>query len=406
MDLANRLRLWNPWWEDIKPKESFINRAIVDEVLKYAEMRKAKVLTGVRRSGKTTVMKLLIYKLIKEKGKENILYVDMEDPFFSSYTIEDIVKEYIKLMKPSSPFIFIDEVQSVERWSRYVKLLLDREGFSVFLSGSTSSLLKGEHGRVLGGRALEFTVYPLSYKEMVQNLNNHSPYVSEAYKEGVIDDYLAFGGFPEVVIEEDKEKKLKLLLSYVESIAARDIADKIGESYGLIMEALKYVISTVGGLTSINKLRKALKISYERGERIYRGLVESYAVIVSPFYSKSVRKREAMHKKLYPIDVGFFNVLSRGEDKGKRLESFVVEELVKNGYEVFYYMGKKECDIIAVKGEKVLPLQVTWEERSSREIEGLKEAEKAVGKEGLIITRENVREFLESIYKTPTTQKL
>ncbi len=130
---------------------------------------------------------------------------------------------------------------------------------------------------------------------------------------------------------------------------------------------------------------------------MYRALVESYAVIPSPFYSASVRKREAMHKKIYPVDTGFFNVLGKREDKGKRLETLVVGELVKNGYEVFYYRKRRECDVIATKGEKVIPIQVTWEENHPREQEGLEEAERLTGTEGVIINRENVRKFLESI---------
>ncbi len=395
--LEERIKLWNPWIIGKEfDVENFIYRNTVEQIKKYLNDKEIKIINGPRRAGKTTVMYLLINELLK-KGKD-VLYIDLEDVYISRFTLEEIIKEYIKITGNTSPYIFFDEIQRRDNWYRELRTIYDREELRIVISGSTSSLLKGKSTSPLAGRAIEFTVFPLNFEEMLGKDKN-SPYISYALKDSIIEHYLNFGSYPAVFLEKREEKKVMLLLSYLNSIVVNDVGERIKEEISVVEDYVIHLLNSTASLTSVNSLRKALKISYERSERIYSSLIDSFSFIESEFFSYSVKVRKAMHRKIYPIDNGLITAVFPMRDKGKRLEVLVALELIKRGYKIYYYRGKRECDIIAVKGGKKYPIQVTWKNVDKREEEGLREAEKKTGNEGMLITRENIIEFLDSLRK-------
>ncbi len=402
MDIIERLKLWNPWWEGqggLLPPH-YIRRNIEEELLKFANDRIAKMVVGPRRAGKTTLIYSLATQLTKKKG---VLYINLEDIYLREHTLEELIAAYIRWSKDDDPIIFIDEVQRAEEWGSQLRVLLDREGFSIYTSGSTAHLLRGKVGSLLGGRAIEFQLYPLSIQEVIKGAK--TPFRARQKLEGFIDDALEFGLFPAIVEEKDKEKKLSLLSSYVDTVVSRDVSNEINESYTTVMEAFRYLVDTVGNPASVNAMRKALNISFEKAEKIYEGFLNAYTFIDVPFFTHSIKVRRHMPRKIYPIDVGYITLIRPNRDKGKKLEALAALELLKAGYELNYYRGKRECDMIAVKDGKAIPIQVTWDNVSVREKEGLVEAEKETKTEGMLVTRETFAEFLKVLWAAPRGER-
>ncbi len=402
MEVIERLKLWNPWWEGQKGliPPNYIRRSIEETLLNFADDKLIKMIVGPRRAGKTTLIYSLAAQLTKKKG---VLYINLEDIYLREHSLEELIAAYIRWSKDDDPVIFIDEVQKAEKWESQLRVLLDREGFSIYASGSTAHLLKGKAGSLLGGRAVEFQLYPLSIREVMEGAK--TPFRAKQKLEGFIDDALEFGLFPAIVEEKDKEKKFSLLSSYVDTVVSRDVSNEINESYAMVMETFRYLIDTVGNPASVNAMRKALNISFERAEKIYNGFLNAYTFIEAPFFTHSIKVRRHIARKLYPIDVGYITLIRPNRDRGKRLEALAATELLKAGYELNYYRGKRECDIVAIKGEKILPLQITWEEASPREREGLEEAERETKAEGMLVTRENFAEFLKAIWQASKKEK-
>ena len=195
------LKKWNPWDREIK---SGIRReGYVKKILQFMERKEVIVLKGIRRSGKSTIIKQMIKELLKQGiKKEQILYVNLEDYGFTNNLnigLFDIVldeyKKYIKNKKKI--YFFIDEVQKINSWEKWVRTKYDlEENIKFIVSGSSASLLSKELSTLLTGRNISFVIMPLSFKE-------HCFFT----KREDLNEYMLYGGFQEVVLEKSNEKK-------------------------------------------------------------------------------------------------------------------------------------------------------------------------------------------------------
>ena len=224
---------WNFWRKEI---DTGIERTeYLEKMERYYKMDLVVSLIGIRRSGKSTLMLQFAKKLITEKkvSKNNILYVNFEDSrFLGEHSIDllnNIYEVYLENLAPSKkPVIFLDEIQNIEGWEKFVRSLNERKEAKIFVSGSNAHLLSSEFSAVLTGRQLTLTIYPLAFEEFLL-FNN----IKVTSKLDLVDQkaeikrafakYLQFGGMPKQVLLKNDDDKFLLLRNYFEDILNRDL---------------------------------------------------------------------------------------------------------------------------------------------------------------------------------------
>jgi len=338
---------------------------------------------GPRRSGKSYYLyELKEYLISKGHKKEEFIHINFEDVSligFSPENFEEILATYSKLSN-NKPIFLLDEIQNVDYWYKYIRNLIDNQ-YRVFITGSNSELLSSEIATYLGARANPVCVYPLSFREYLDFLNIE--YKSKAKQlenkskiNSVFNEFLEFGGFPEIVGLTDYRKK-EILLNYFELMLG-DVSKRWNinkeDNLKLLIQKIR---ENIGNEFSVKSLKRALVfLGNPIGEKqiyAYLDYLERAFMIksISP-YNKSIRKK--LFKKSYIIDNGYISLFDVLEDKGLKLENLVYTEMIKIGYEVFYYKDKGECDFILRKDQALIPVQVSYEINSNnydREINGL-----------------------------------
>ncbi|MCD6414404.1 MAG: ATP-binding protein [Candidatus Diapherotrites archaeon] len=404
--VLEKLKDWNPWWAEGEVPEKLHGkpRRITGELFNLAKARDlSKVIIGPRRSGKTTVMYQIIQKLINSGVNPNhILYVNLEDPALSDAEFDEIYSDFVQFSKSKENYLFFDEIQVKKDWDKWIRAHLEkRQNDSIYVSGSTMSLMKHEAGRRLAGRVLMKTIYPLSFNELL-SLNNIT-FRNSQEKDialGLLKECLLLGCYPRVVFEQDVNLKREILVSYFDTIVARDVAASHKLDFKKAQDIFSYILRNTSSLFSVNKIKNMFHLSYETAERYVDAMKDSMVLIESRRYSFSLREQMAFPRKFYTIDLGLRWVSSRGptEDMGKLLESFIAEELVKHGYEFYYWSDERQCDFVIVgDGKPKFALQVSYEltkENKKREHEGLNEAMDEFGIPGRVLTFEDAPEFV------------
>ncbi len=358
------------------------------------ESKLSLVLVGPRRAGKSYTMYEMKAKLTKDR---DFIYINFEDERLLRFRSEDfelILEAYYEL-REKNPILFFDEIHNIEGWERYVRRLADT-GYKVIITGSNSKMLSREIAERLGGRFVEIDIYPLNFREFLKfkglEFKEESLYSRQRFKlKKYFDEYLEFGGFPEVSLFSKKENKEKLLKTYFDLVFYKDILsrERIENE-----EALKFIIKklreNIGKVITPRRVYSYLKdlgiaVSPNTVEKYISYLEEAFLVVPCLPFAKSVSKQ--IRKKRYFIDNGYVKLFEIKEDKGLLLENLVFTELIKHGKKVFYHLGKRECDFIVNSKEAI---QVTYElneENEEREVKGLLEAIEAYNlKKGLIIT--------------------
>jgi len=372
-------RHWN------KPYENLYEREVFTDLVKKLDVKHIQVLQGIRRSGKSTLFKLLINHLSLEMDPQEILYVNLDDPFFIPYSddaakLHDVIQTAQKLTQKKITYLFLDEVQAINGWERYVKSVYDNESFKkIFITGSNSSLLNGDLASLLTGRYLSSKVYPLSLKEILKindistymQLVEHSPKVLN-----IVDNMIKYGSFVEIV-ENKEEFKRELLTSYYDTILLKDcVSNNAIRDVKSFKELSFYLLSNVTSLYSYNSLAKAIGINDKSAKEYVSYLEESYLIDEITHYSYSLKEQNNSKKKIYANDNGFLSLsYSFSENSGKMLENLVYTELIKAGYEVYFYNKNFECDFIAIKDNKSIAIQVCYElheQNKKREMGGLR----------------------------------
>ncbi len=375
-------------------------------------------IVGVRRSGKTFLLFQTIKHLTEKIPKQKTVYINFEDERLDIKAEDlNLLIEAYKELYPENPlkeiYFFFDEIQNVEGWEKFIRRIYDRYTKNIFITGSNSKLLSREIATALRGRTITYEVFPLSFREFLKfkklDFEEKDLYniESRAKWKGLFTEYLKFGGFPEIILFEDKNLKIKILQEYFEVMLYRDLVERFQIKNPLILKYfIKRIVENVSKPISVNNIYNELKSQgYKVGkDTLYEFLdmVEAvYLAFVVRKYSTSVLKSELSQKKVYIVDNGLLNALSFSfkENLGALLENTIAKEFRAKGYEIFYYREKKECDFIVLKDEKFLPVQVSYslhsENTLKREVDGLLEAIKFLRvKTGIIITFDKKDELI------------
>ncbi|MBS3149704.1 ATP-binding protein [Candidatus Woesearchaeota archaeon] len=351
------------------------------EALKQIEVKIpfALVLSGIRRCGKSTLLKQIMKKV---KG---FYYFNFEDPRVVNVEVEDFQKldEIFREEYGNKDYYFFDEIQNIQKWELFVRTLLDKKKY-VIITGSNASLLSKELGTRLTGRHLRYELFPFSYNEFLLMVNK-KPNINSFEK------YFADGGFPEYL----KLKKAAILQELFNDILIRDIAVRHKlRSLKSLREMALYLLTNVGKEFSYNNLKKMFNLGSTNSAIAFVSYLEdSYLLFTVPKFDYSLKKQLVNQKKIYSIDNGLTNINSSSfsQDKGKMLENMVFINLRKMYTDIFYFQEKGECDFVVKEGTKISrAIQVCYdlnEDNKEREINGLLEALEMFDlKEGTILT--------------------
>lgn len=376
---------------------------------------------GVRRSGKSSKMKLVINDLVKAGvSPQNILWMGFDDERLADMSQQDLneILEAYRELYPTTPlsevYMFFDELQLIEGWELFVMRIHKSYCKHIYISGSNAKMLSQEIATSLRGWALEYRTYPLSFAEYCHFLAIPTERLNEQQTTQLRlawDDYNRYGGFPEVVLTPDRLLRDKLLQTYYNAMLFRDLVERHSISnIGVLRYFIKRIMNNVTKPTSINSLyndirSQGLKISKDELYKWADYLCESFMFIRIPRYTPSLIAEETGLKKYYFIDNGMRQniLLPHSQDEGKLLESSVLLHLCRRCGElekVTYFLKEKECDFVLQHEDIVLQLiQVCWQmedaETRAREIAGLLEARKVTHCDNLYIITHHQEETIE-----------
>ncbi|MBI5254667.1 ATP-binding protein [Candidatus Falkowbacteria bacterium] len=353
------------FWLKSAESGQLFSRALTDRV--DIKSKEVVDIVGPRRSGKSSVMKLLVQK-VKDDGRW--LYVNFEDPFFveNNYpqVIEELVETYTQYFGGSPKFLFFDEIQSIKNWETAVRKLRDSEHFKIFITGSSSKLLSSELSTLLSGRHLSYQLLPLSFSEY---LSFHNVEVADK-KDMVIksdalskhfSEYLKIGGFPEAVLSDN----LELLKQYYNDIVQKDIVARYDVRDKDMLEKMGvFLFSNSAKTLSVVALSRIYNLSRQTAVNYIEYFKDAFLLFDLPQFSYSLKTTQKAFKKMYAVDTGMANAVSMSfsEDRGRMLENAVFLHLKRVGGDLYYYKGKSgEVDFVIRRADGGLGLiQVCW----------------------------------------------
>lgn len=394
------LESWNFWISD---RDTGIERTgYLDEIERLSRTGQIIAITGARRTGKSTLMKQFMKKKISSGiARRSILYINFEEPGFSGMLsldfLQQIYNAYIEIIRPEEKiWIFLDEVQTVPQWEKFVRSLHEKNEAHIFVSGSTSQLLSKDLGTLLTGRWLDMNTLPLDFKEYLLfkqvNIEERLDMISQKTKiRQYLREYLEFGGFPLVVLNEEKKD---ILIRYFNDIVERDLAmrQKV-RKIDQLKSLARYYLTNFSSRISYRRIAKYIGLSFDSVGRFSEHMKEAYMIFFVPKFSYSLKEQEVNLRTVYAIDAGLVNIAGFrfSENIGKLYENTVFLTLMKKGNDIYYHKtDRSECDFIIKEGQKITEaIQVSYElrENKDREIRGLLDAMDAYNlKEGIIIT--------------------
>jgi predicted AAA+ superfamily ATPase len=402
LDILKILNDWNYWNRDF---EEYVPRPdYLDKMKLFRRSGEIIALTGIRRSGKSTLLKLEMESLAEERSRNELLYIFFEDPRLSenlnTKTLDLILEVYRENINPKGEiFLFLDEIQNVSGWEKWVRTAYELKKARIYITGSSSKLLSGEIATSIGGRYLRIDVYPLTFSEylgfMGQKCGNIMEYsANSAEINRSFAKYLRYGGFPRIVsVEEDLKKEE--LISYFNTILLKDIMARYSlRNYDIIKKFTEYMLTNDTKQNSVNSISRALGYNYNTANDYIDYLKQVYMLFELRNYSYSLKKQLASDMKYYVTDTGFVNTMSFSfsGNIGRLYENVVFNELKRRNKEMFFLNENGyECDFIVQDAGRITEAyQVCYdlnEDNKKREIKGLLAACSKFGlDEGVIIT--------------------
>lgn len=345
---------------------------LTDTLRSHRNTPEIKVLTGVRRCGKSTLLEHYAQSLLDDGVPASNIFTRRFDSFDTpiGYSATDLHADLMQATQESRPgpfYVFLDEIQDVPGWEEVVRRLHSREDTDVYITGSNARLLSGELATHLTGRYITIPVYPLSFDEYQRH---HRAQETTDSTDQLFSKYMMFGGMPGLFVtgQPDQDKATEILTSIYESIVMKDVAGRYGIRDIATLEKLsRYLFSTSGNLFSVNKVANTLasagaNASYATVDNQISALERSF--IVYSAQQERMRGKELLRpqRKFYPVDNGFRNLATgfNGSDRGAQLEGIVFMELQRRGYDVTIgSLPDGEIDFIAKRGNDKQYIQVT-----------------------------------------------
>lgn len=322
------------------------------------------VIQGVRRCGKST----LLAQFIQRYGlkREDCLFVNFEDPRLAGALSFETLERFSHLfekMRPDAKHLtmFLDEIQWVQGWERWLRTKLERPGrFRFVASGSNAHLLSGELATSLTGRHITVELFPFDFGEFRQL----KPGASQ-------EEYLHSGGFPEPNVNPNADL---LLRQYFVDILQRDVRERVGARSSLTLRHIaQMVFESTGSELSLRRISAATGIAVDTVSNYLVACEQAYLLFSCPWFTFSERKRAQRNRKYYPVDTGLRRVAvtRTGKDLGKSLECLTFIALRKRFETVFYWRDAGEVDFVVQDGERPIPVQVTLEAPAERHLRAL-----------------------------------
>ncbi|MDR1204652.1 MAG: ATP-binding protein [Peptococcaceae bacterium] len=354
-------------------RKEYLNRLIG-----YRDKHVVKIITGIRRCGKSTLL-VLFQQYLMDSGVEpaNIITVNFEDYDNRSLCDPSALHEYIKSrMAPNGKtYVFLDEIQHVPEFQRVVDSLYLRVNLDLYLTGSNAWLLSGDLATLLSGRYVEIEMLPLSFRE----------YVSVVGEEGGLQrrylEYLENSSFPGALDFDGSQKHiLGYLQGVYDSVVLKDVVGRYKIPDVMMLESLaRFTFDNIGSQLSAKSVSNAMnsdgrKIDVKTVERYLRALMDSYIIYQARRYNIKGKQYLRTLEKYYAIDIGMRGLLlgKRGADVGHMLENVIYLELLRRGYQV--YIGKVdelEVDFVAMDqaGRSYFQVAATVREQAALERE-------------------------------------
>ncbi|OGH18784.1 MAG: hypothetical protein A2770_04725 [Candidatus Levybacteria bacterium RIFCSPHIGHO2_01_FULL_38_12] len=389
------------YWGELKQSPGKPRPEYVSWLLEQSENSNVSAVVGVRRSGKSTILKQVIYQLITRKGvnPNNTLLVNLEDPRLIELLENTNLLNLIFAFKNkadlrSKMYVVFDEIQNIPGWESIIRTLHDQEpNLKIYLTGSSAQLLGKELGTKLTGRYLTTEVFPLSFQEY------------KRFTKKDLKSFVQSGGFPDPVLTSNQSIQEQLLKDYYESILLRDITARYGIRDDFKLRRLSaQLFASVANQASSYRLSKDLEVSPDTILQYFNYIEDAYLGFFVPKFSQSVRKQNYNPKKFYSIDNGLQSAISFRvlDDLGKLFENTVYLALRRAFDQIYYWQEDKEIDFVVKEKEQISYLvnasvSIKLESTRNREVESLMSGMHALQKpESILVIMEGENEVIHT----------
>ncbi len=387
-------------WSTYAKRKTLLQRNIdLDAVIKNSNS-KIIAITGMRRTGKSSILMLMAQKLTRE-GKR-VCYVNIEDDRIKGEP--DLLDEILKWFGDEG-FMLIDEITSADGWegwlSRNHELLKGRLHLIVSSSRKTIAL----PSKPLRGRIISYEIFPLSFAEFLRfrGVKIEKTTAGRGRVERELEEYMKYGGFPEVALTEDHTDKVKIINSYFKDIIGLDVAEMSKQDLSTVEVFGKYVIQSnyFSASKCLNFLKTlGYKIGKEKILELERYSEASYLFFFMTIFSRNIKDRSQYPRKAYSGDTGFYYGTTGRMDFGSGYEGIVFLELkrrLRGQQELHYWKNRLdyECDFVMTEGlEAAMAMQVVYDLNTGterREKNGLLQCSKELKSHNAIIVTRNVK---------------
>ncbi len=335
----------------------------------FYDSEMVKVITGIRRCGKSTLMQQIIAEIQQRNvADDHIIYINFENYKFRKISNPDALYEYVenRIKDTKKYYLFIDEIQNIPEFELVINSFRATHNISIFITGSNSKLLSGELATHLSGRTLSFRIMPFCFKEFAAFYEEKGEHIPP---EQLLDSYMLWGGFPLTCKEENDSEKEVLLSNIYDSVVLKDVVmrNKIA-SVTALDRVLEYVIANSSLTISGNTIASSLKaddinVSVPTVYDYLKYISDACICDKVPRYDIRGKKVLSFEEKIYVCDLGFFHLKKNRskEEYGHIVETICYNELISRGYQV--YVGKtykSEVDFIAQRGTEKFYLQAAY----------------------------------------------
>lgn len=312
-----------------------------------------KVITGIRRSGKSKLMDAFIDYVKKQSENNNVIRIKLNLKEFESLKNGDALYYYIDqhYSADKENFVFVDEIQLCTGFETVINSLYEEERFNIFLTGSNAFLLSSDLATLFGGRVFEISMFPFSFEEYLSYYPQND--IDEAF-----DNYVSVGGMAGSYLYNNQSDARKYLANIVRTTITKDIVKKFKiENEDLLNMIADYLMDNVGNKTSIRNIANALTSNtYKTNDKTCGAYIDYLcrSFLFYPFKRYDVKGKRYLEsdKKYYLADLSFRYAIigTKNADYGHLYENIVAIELLRRGYEVYVgQLGEKEVDFVAIK---------------------------------------------------------